>query len=227
MRILVVEDEPKVAEFVRSTLHDAQFAVDVAHDGATALERVRETDYDLLVLDVMLPDIDGFEVCRRLRGLGSTIPVLMLSARSMVDDRVRGLDSGADDYLTKPFDVTELAARVRALLRRHREPALVPLSVADLSLDPVTRAVMRGDRTIELTGKEFDLLEYLMRHAGQPVTRQMIAEHVWGVTWDRMTNVIDVFINHLRRKIEQADEPRLVHAVRGVGYVISEPHAGD
>jgi two-component system copper resistance phosphate regulon response regulator CusR len=227
MRILVVEDEPKVAEFVRSTLHDAQFAVDVAHDGATALERVRETDYDLLVLDVMLPDIDGFEVCRRLRGLGSTTPVLMLSARSMVDDRVRGLDSGADDYLTKPFDVTELAARVRALLRRHREPALVPLSVADLSLDPVTRAVMRGDRTIELTGKEFDLLEYLMRHAGQPVTRQMIAEHVWGVTWDRMTNVIDVFINHLRRKIEQADEPRLVHAVRGVGYVISEPHAGD
>jgi DNA-binding response OmpR family regulator len=151
----------------------------------------------------------------------------MLSARSLVDDRVRGLDSGADDYLTKPFDVTELAARVRALLRRHREPALVPLSVADLSLDPVTRAVMRGDRTIELTGKEFDLLEYLMRHAGQPVTRQMIAEHVWGVTWDRMTNVIDVFINHLRRKIEQADEPRLVHAVRGVGYVISEPHAGD
>jgi two-component system copper resistance phosphate regulon response regulator CusR len=227
MRILVVEDEPKVAEFVRSTLHDAQFAVDVAHDGATALERVRETDYDLLVLDVMLPDIDGFEVCRRLRGLGSTTPVLMLSARSLVDDRVRGLDSGADDYLTKPFDVTELAARVRALLRRHREPALVPLSVADLSLDPVTRAVMRGDRTIELTGKEFDLLEYLMRHAGQPVTRQMIAEHVWGVTWDRMTNVIDVFINHLRRKIEQADEPRLVHAVRGVGYVISEPHAGD
>jgi len=227
VHILIVEDEPKVAAFIRDTLHDAQFAVDVVADGASALQRVGETTYDLLILDVMLPDLDGFEVCRQVRGQGSTTPILMLSARSLVDDRVRGLDSGADDYLTKPFDVTELGARVRALLRRHREPALVALSVADLNLDPMTRIVTRGARTIDLTAKEFDLLEYLMRHAGQPLTRQMIAEQVWGFTWDRMTNVIDVFINHLRRKIELVDEPRLVHAVRGVGYVIREPHAGD
>jgi DNA-binding response OmpR family regulator len=205
-------------------LTEAQFAVDVAADGAGALQRVRATAYDLLVLDVMLPGIDGFSVCRDVRRLGLRIPILMLSARSLVDDRVRGLDSGADDYLTKPFDTTELLARVRALLRRHREPALVPLAVADLSLDPVTRVVTRGGRQIDLTAKEFELLEYLMRHAGQTLTRQMIAEHVWGITWDRLTNVIDVFINHVRKKVELPDEPRLVHAVRGVGYVIQDPH---
>ncbi len=227
MRILVIEDEPKVAQFIRNGLSEDHIAVDVVADGGSALQRISATNYDLLILDVMLPGIDGFGVCRQVRALGMKTPILMLSARSLVDDRVQGLDSGADDYLTKPFDFTELRARVRALLRRHREPALVPLSVADLSLDPVTRIVKRADRRIDLTAKEFELLEYLMRHAGQELTRRMIAEHVWGFSWDRLTNVIDVFINHLRKKIELPNEPRLVHAVRGVGYVIRDPQATD
>jgi DNA-binding response OmpR family regulator len=227
MRILVVEDESKVALFLRSGLAAEQFDVDVAPDGADALARLHRTAYDLVILDVMLPDRDGFDVCRELRSFGLTVPVLMLSARSLVDDRVHGLDAGADDYLTKPFEFVELLARVRALLRRHREPALVPLTVADLMLDPVTRVVSRGARIVDLTTKEFALLEYLMRHAGEPLTRQMIAERVWGVTWDRLTNVIDVFVNHLRKKIELPQEPRLVHAVRGVGYVIRDSSAVD
>jgi DNA-binding response OmpR family regulator len=152
------------------------------------------------------------------------MPILMLSARNLVDDRVRGLNMGADDYLTKPFEFAELSARVSALLRRHGEPTLVPLAVADLALDPVTRVVKRGDRRVELTAKEFELLEYLMRHAGQTLTRQMIAQHVWGFEWDRLTNVIDVFVSHLRKKIELPGEPRLMHAVRGAGYAIREPH---
>lgn len=227
MRILVVEDEPKVARFIQDGLTDQQFAVDVATDGASALRQVENSGYDLLILDIMLPDVDGFDVCRRVRALGFTTPILMLSARSLVDDRVKGLDTGADDYLTKPFDIAELGARVRALLRRHREPTLVPLSVSDLTLDPVTRVVMRGDRRIDLTSKEFDLLDYLMRHGGQTVTRQMIAEHVWGITWNRLTNVIDVFVNHLRKKVELPGESRLIHAVRGVGYVIRESNSDD
>jgi DNA-binding response OmpR family regulator len=188
---------------------------------------VQETAYDLLILDVMLPDMDGFEVCRKVRGLGQNVPILMLSARSLVQDRVRGLNTGADDYLTKPFEFAELDARVRALMRRHREAALTPLVVSDLSLDPVTRIVKRGDRRIDLTVKEFALLEYLMRNAGHVVTRPMIAEQVWDFTWDRLTNVIEVFINHLRKKIELSGEPRLVHAVRGAGYVIREPLPDD
>ena len=227
VRILIVDDEPKVAESIRKGLVDEHFAVDLAHDGTGALELIANTAYDLVILDVMLQDLDGFEVCRRIRELGQRTPILMLSARSLVDDRVRGLDTGADDYLTKPFEYAELSARVRALLRRHNQPALSPLAVADLTLDPVTRIVMRGDRRIDLTPKEFALLEYLMRNAGQVVTRPMIAERVWDFTWDSLTNVIDVFINHLRRKIELPGEPRLVHAVRGSGYVIREPQGAD
>ena len=225
MRILLVEDEPKVADFIRQGLLEDQLDVDVVSDGVTALRRVDTTDYDLLILDVMLPDLDGLAVCRRIRAQGLKTPILVLSARSLVEDRVRGLNAGADDYLTKPFDFTELSARVRALLRRHGESTLVPLSVADLLLDPVTRTVKRGNRSIDLTQKEFALLEYLMRHAGQVLTRQMIAAQVWGSTWDRLTNVIDVFVNHLRGKIELPGEPRLVHAIRGVGYVIRDPEA--
>jgi DNA-binding response OmpR family regulator len=223
MRILVVEDEPKVAQFIASGLTEEQFVVDIAQDGAAALRRVDSTDYDLLVLDLMLPGVDGFDVCQQVRARGLKMPILMLSARNLVDDRVRGLNMGADDYLTKPFEFAELSARVSALLRRHGEPTLVPLAVADLALDPVTRVVKRGDRRVELTAKEFELLEYLMRHAGQTLTRQMIAQHVWGFEWDRLTNVIDVFVSHLRKKIELPGEPRLMHAVRGAGYAIREP----
>ena len=176
---------------------------------------------------VMLPGLDGFAVCRQIRALGSQVPILMLSARGMVEDRVKGLNTGADDYLTKPFAFAELSARVRALLRRHQPTALLPLQVADLTLDLVTRLVKRGERRVDLTPREFALLEYLMRNVDQVLTRTMIAEHVWDFSWDRLTNVIDVFISHLRKKIELPNEPRLIHAVRGTGYVIRAPQAAD
>ena len=227
MRLLVIEDEQKLAGFIQDGLAQEHFAVDVAHDGDRGLAQARTTAYDLIILDVMMPGIDGFEVCRQLRKLGSNTPILILSARDMVTDRVAGLNAGADDYLTKPFVFAELTARVRALLRRQQPATLAPLTVADLMLDPVTRVVKRGDRRIDVTPKEFALLEYFMRNAGQILTRTMIAERVWDVNWNRLTNVIDVFVNHLRRKIELPGEPRLIHAVRGTGYVIREPDTPD
>lgn len=227
MRLLVIEDEQKLAGFIQDGLAQEHFAVDIAHDGDRGLAQARTTAYDLIILDVMMPGIDGFEVCRQLRKLGSNTPILILSARDMVTDRVAGLNAGADDYLTKPFVFAELTARVRALLRRQQPATLAPLTVADLMLDPVTRVVKRGDRRIDVTPKEFALLEYFMRNAGQVLTRTMIAERVWDVNWNRLTNVIDVFVNHLRRKIELPGEPRLIHAVRGTGYVIREPDTPD
>jgi DNA-binding response OmpR family regulator len=225
--VLVIEDERKLAGFIQNGLTEDHFAVDVAYDGEIGLGYARATAYDLIILDVMMPGINGFDVCRQLRKLGSNVPILILSARDMVADRVVGLDAGADDYLTKPFAFAELSARVRALVRRRQPAALVPLTVADLVLDPVTRVVKRGDRRVDLTAKEFALLEYFMRNAGQVLTRTMIAERVWDVNWNRLTNIIDVFINHLRKKIELPGEPRLLHAVRGTGYVIREPGAAD
>lgn len=219
-RILVVEDEAKLAEVLRRGLTEQSFTVEIAADGPAALARAREGPADLVILDVMLPGLDGFAVCRELRRTSVDLPILMLSARGVVQDRVRGLESGADDYLTKPFNFSELLARVRALLRRHRPSELLVLTVDDVSLDPVKRIVSRAGRRIELTQKEFALLEYFMRHSGEVLTRAMIAERVWDFTWDRLTNVIDVYVNHLRRKLEDAGEPRLIHAVRGIGYVL-------
>jgi DNA-binding response OmpR family regulator len=227
MHVLVIEDEPKLATFIQQGLVEESFVVDVVSSGEAALERARMTVYDVLVLDIMLPGIDGFEVCRQMRESGSDVPILMLSARGLIDDRIKGLEIGADDYLIKPFVFTELAARLRALLRRRQPTALLTLNIADLALDPLTRVVKRGERRIDLTQKEFALLEYLMRNGGRALTRAMIAEHVWDFHWDRLTNVIDVFVNHLRNKLEAPGEARLIHAVRGVGYIIRPPDDAD
>lgn len=220
MRILVIEDEARLAAFLAKGLSEFSFTVDVAEDGPTGLRRARAASYDLVILDVVLPGLDGFAVCRELRQLNLDLPILMLSARGVVEDRVRGLDSGADDYLTKPFAFSELSARVRALLRRQKPSKLLTRAVGDVTLDPVKRLVHRGTRRVDLTQKEFALLDYLMQHPGEVLTRGMIAEHVWDFTWNRLTNVIDVYVNHLRRKLEESGEPRMIHAVRGAGYII-------
>lgn len=227
MRVLVVEDEKKLANFVRDGLAQEAFAVDIAFTGEEALELIRATSYDLVVLDIMLPGKDGFAVCRDIRQTNTSLPVLMLSARGMVDDKVRGLDSGADDYLTKPFSLAELTARLRALLRRGGQVVGPVLRVADLELNPATRVVTRGSQRIDLTNREYSLLEYLLRNEGHVLTRAMIAEHVWDFEWHGLSNVIDVYINHLRKKTELSGGPRLIHAVRGAGYVVREPTGDD
>lgn len=219
-RVLIVEDERRLALLLTQQLTELKLSVSAVYDGETGLQMAREGTFDLVILDVMLPGQDGFAVCRELRRRGLTVPIMILSARGVLEDRVRGLDSGADDYLTKPFEFAELSARVRALLRRQRPAAALSVTVGDLTLDPVSRSVHRGDRKIDLTQKEFALLEYFMRNVDQVLTRSMIGEHVWDFTWDRMTNVIDVYVNHLRRKLEDAGESRMIDAVRGVGYVM-------
>ena len=227
MRLLLVEDDPKLARSIQHGLAAESFAIEVVGTGEDAVGHARATAYDLIILDIMLPRMDGFAVCEQLRSAGLDVPILMLSARGVVEDRVKGLQTGADDYLSKPFSFAELTARVQALLRRQQPSALRLLKVSDLSLDPVTRIVRRGEKRIDLSAKEFALLEYLMRNAGQVLTRAMIAEHVWNFSWERLTNVIDVYVNHLRRKIEITGGPRLIHAVRGVGYVLREPEGTD
>ena len=227
MQLLLVEDDPKLSRFIKKGLTEESFTVDMVATGEDALDRARATAYDLIILDIMLPRMDGFAVCEELRSMGLDVPILMLSARGVVEDRVKGLETGADDYLSKPFSFAELSARVRALLRRQKPVALRLLRVADLTLDPVSRVVKRGEQRIDLSAKEYALLEYLMRNAGQVLTRAMIAEHVWNFNWERLTNVIDVYVNHLRRKTESRDKPRLIHAVRGVGYVLREAEPDD
>jgi DNA-binding response OmpR family regulator len=227
MQLLLVEDDPKLSRFIKHGLSEESFTVDVVSAGEQAIDRARTTAYDLIILDIMLPRMDGFAVCERLRSMGLDAPILMLSARGVVEDRVKGLETGADDYLSKPFSFAELSARVRALLRRQKPYALRPLRVSDLTLDPVSRVVKRGEQRIDLSAKEYALLDYLMRNAGQVLTRTMIAEHVWNFNWERLTNVIDVYVNHLRRKLEGPGMPRLIHAVRGVGYILREPEHGD
>jgi len=221
VRILVVEDERKVANFISQGLQEEGHTVEVAKDGEAALDLLRHgPPYDLIVLDVMLPRLDGFGVLRGARAAGVRAPVLMLTARDAVADKVTGLDGGADDYLTKPFSFDEFLARVRALLRRadgRREPML---RLADLTLDPATRAVTRGARRIELTAREHALLEYLLRNAGRVLTRPMLAEHVWGLDFDPESKIVDVYVGYLRRKLDGPGDARLLQTVRGVGYVL-------
>jgi two-component system copper resistance phosphate regulon response regulator CusR len=219
MRILLVEDEPSAARFIAKGLREATYAVDVASDGATAAEISQRNDYDAIVLDVMLPGRDGLSVCRELRATGSDVPVLMLTARDAVEARVDGLDAGADDYLTKPFDFRELLARLRALTRRDRRP-LMPerLQAGDLEIHVAAHRVYRRGREISLTSREYALLEYLARRAGEVVGRADIAEHVWDEHYDPFSNVVDVYVQRLRRKLDDRDAPSVIRTRRGQGY---------
>jgi two-component system copper resistance phosphate regulon response regulator CusR len=221
MRILLVEDEPDAAQMLAKGLREKSYAVDVVMDGATAVYQASVNDYDLVILDVMLPLKDGFEVCRELRAEGLTFPILMLTARDAPPDRVAGLDTGADDYLIKPFDFHELLARLRALLRRG--PMLRPdtINIADLVIDTRARQIRRGGRQIELTAKEYALLEYMARRAGEVVSRAEIAEHVWEENFDPFSNLIEVYVQRLRRKIDESREPRLLRTRRGEGYMLA------
>jgi len=220
MRILVVEDEPRIAAFIKRGLEEERYAVDVVSDGQDALDWLAQAPYDLVLLDVLLPRKDGFQVCRELRSAGQAVPVLMLTARDAVEDRVHGLDSGADDYLIKPFAFAELLARVRALLRRGANSPSTTLQVGDLVLDVQSHQATRGGRPIELTGREYALLEFLMRHPGQVLSRTQIAEHVWNFDFFSSSNVVDVYIRYLRRKIDQGFDEKLIHTIRGAGYRI-------
>ena len=218
MRILVVEDDAPLASFLRQGLEAEFYAVDTASDGDDARWMVLENDYDLLVLDLNLPKMDGIAVLHAIRPKKPSLPVLVLTGRSRIEDRVQSLDSGADDCLNKPFSYTELSARVRALLRRRPLTAETRLKIADLELDRIERTVRRAGKRIELTSKEFGLLEYLLRNAGHRITRAMIVEHVWNLSFDTGTNIVDVYINYLRKKIDDGFMPKLIHTVRGVGY---------
>jgi len=218
MRVLVVEDEVRMAALLRRGLSEEGYAVDVAGDGREAVWRVTEFSYDAVVLDVLLPGLDGFEVCRRLRADGCWVPVVMLTARGDVADRVRGLDAGADDYLPKPFSFAELCARLRALIRRGAPERPAVLEAGDLRLDPAGRRAWRGETELELSSREFALLEFLLRHAGEVVTRTMILEHVWDVAFDPVSNVVDQYVAYLRRKIDRPFGLTQLETVRGAGY---------
>ena len=223
MRVLVVDDDPAVSGALQRALKLEGYDVSLAVDGPRALEDIAIRPPDAVVLDIGLPTIDGLEVCRRLRAAGDDTPVLMLTARDAISDRVQGLDAGADDYLVKPFALAELLARLRALLRRRHEDSNDLLRFADLSLDPASRVASRGTREFSLTRIEYDLLELLLRHPRQVLTREVILDRVWGYTFDSGTNSLAVYVGYLRRKTEEGAEPRLIHTARGVGYVLREP----
>jgi len=222
MRILVVEDEKKVASFIKRGLEEENFTVDMAYDGEEGLYMAETNPYDLILMDLMLPKMDGLAVIKEMRNKGSKTPVLCLTAKDTVEDIVSGLDSGSDDYLTKPFAFAELVARVRALLRRGTQDRGAEIRFADLRLDPVAHKVWRGNKEIDLTAKEYALLEYFMRNPNQILTRTMIAEHVWDYTFDSFTNIIDVYVNYLRKKVDRDYDKKLIHTVRGIGYVLKE-----
>jgi len=221
VRVLFAEDDPGVLRFVAKGLKEQAYAVDVASDGREALEQAEINSYDLSILDVMLPGLSGFEICRKLREAGQRVPVLMLTARDAVQDRVAGLDHGADDYLTKPFEFRELLARMRALLRRPAELKPAQISIADLTLDTATQTAKRAGRAIPLTHKEYALLEFLVRNVGRVVGRAEIAEHVWDDQFDPFSNLIEVYVNRLRRKIDGPKEIPLLHTRRGAGYLLA------
>jgi two-component system copper resistance phosphate regulon response regulator CusR len=220
MRILLVEDEPRMANVIAKGLRENTYAVDVAEDGEIALYQTSINDYDLIVLDVLLPKRDGFEVCRELRARGDSTPVLMLTARATIDDRIMGFDAGADDYLTKPFSFRELLARVRALLRRDPQLRADVFHLDDLMVDSASHRVTRASREIDLTAKEYALLEFLARRAGQLVSRSEIAEHVWDDSFDPFSNTIEVYMNRLRKKIDDEHPVKLLHTRRGEGYIL-------
>ena len=223
MRILIAEDDEALAKFVRQGLESEHYSVDVFADGEQARTAATDLEYDVVILDLNLPKVDGVSILRHLRLKKPSLPVLVLTQRTRVEDRVQCLDTGADDYLAKPFSFSELSARIRALVRRSHLPSESVLTVGDLRLDRVAHLVERAGRRIELTTKEFSLLEYLMLNAGRRVTRSMIIEHVWNLTFDTTTNVVDVYINYLRRKIDDGHPVKLIHTVRGVGYELSGP----
>ena len=224
MKLLIIEDEPKTGEYLRQGLQEAGFAVELANQGADGLHLASEGDHDLLILDVMLPGLDGWQVLRQLRAQGRQMPVLLLSARDQVEDRVKGLELGADDYLVKPFSFAELLARVRTILRRGRSGLeATSLKVADLELDLLRRRVTRAGRRIDLTAKEFGLLELLMRRQGEVLPRSLIASQVWDMNFDSDTNVIEVAMRRLRAKIDEGFSTRLIQTVRGMGYVLEAP----
>lgn len=220
--ILIVEDEAKLAQFIKLELEYEDYEVTTAYDGLSGLSTARELNPDLILLDWMLPGISGTEICRRLRSTGDRVPIILLTAKDEVSDRVTGLDAGADDYIIKPFSIEELLARVRASLRRTQEEDSELLQFDNLRLHTATREVYRGDRLIELTVKEFDLLEYLISHPRQVLTRDRILERVWGYDFMGDSNIIEVYVRYLRLKLEAEQEPRLIHTVRGVGYVLRE-----
>ncbi len=223
MRVLFVEDDARIAESAVAYLRKTGFAVDLAPTGEDALRLAAMNDYDVAVLDIRLPGIDGLEVCRRLRAAGSPVRILMATARDTVEDRIAGLDLGADDYFVKPYVLAELEARVRAVLRRPAVFVPTTLQVGELSLDTGTRVAERNGRQISLTSKEFAVLEYLMRHAGEVVTREKISAHAWDDNYDPASNVIDVYIARLRKKIDESEETPLLHTIRGAGYRLGEP----
>lgn len=222
MRILVVEDEKKVAQFIKQGLEEEHYSVDVAHDGEKGLLMAQSEQYDLLVIDIMLPKKSGLDLIREVRAAQGTTPALMLTAKASTEDKVAGLDSGADDYLTKPFAFAELLARVRSLLRRGAKEKSTLLTVADLELDTVTHKAKRAGRTIELTAKEYALLEFFLRNKDRVLSRAIISEHIWDYNFDTGTNIVDVYVNHLRNKVDSSADRKLIRTVRGVGYVLKE-----
>ncbi|MEK6303524.1 MAG: response regulator transcription factor [Acidobacteriota bacterium] len=226
MRFLLVEDEPRVARFIAKGLREQGYAVDIAQDGEDALYKVSISAYDLIVLDVLLPGRSGFAVCKDLRGAGIKVPILMLTARDAIEDRIEGLDSGADDYLTKPFDFNELLARLRALLRRANDLRPAILEIADLTLNTADHSVTRGGKNISLTAKEYSLLEFFMLREGKIVSRDEIAEHVWDENFDPFSNVIDVYVRRLRKKLDDDSDRPLIRTRRGEGYILSSSDTG-